>query len=117
MADRVGDEEFMKSFSLNVRPLVVLLDRGYMMRMLDDEVPPKYITFLALLLKRPFDELGTELLVSVCNQIALLSQAEFQREGLLAAGALLPLIEALRSDNDVLLLENGSTADTISSGG
>ena len=50
-----------------VCPLVVLRDRGYMMRMLDDEVPPKYITFLAQLLKRPFDELGTELGTEPCR--------------------------------------------------
>ncbi len=116
MADRVGDADFMASFTMNVRPLVVLLDRGYMHRMLDDEVPPKYVLFLSQLLTRPFDELGTELLVSVCNQIALLSQSEFQRQALLNSGALLPLIESLRSDNDVLLLAVGKALINLSSG-
>ena len=55
----------MKSFTLNKRPLTTLLERGYMQRLLENEVPPKYVTFLALMINRPFAETGTELLARV----------------------------------------------------
>ena len=41
LADKVGDEEFMQSFTMNKRPLLVLLERGFLQRTLEDEVPPK----------------------------------------------------------------------------
>ena len=86
-------------------------------------MPPKYIAFLSEMLNRPFEDTGTELLVALCNQVALISQVplapppppsahtfhcghqvEFQREKLMDSHVLLPLIELLRSDHDVLLL-------------
>ena len=71
--------------------------QGYIQRTLEDETPPKYISFLATMLRRPFEEMGTELMVSVCNQIALMSQNDSHREKLLAEHVLEPLIESLRS--------------------
>ena len=35
------------------------------------------------MLLRPFEETGTELLVALCNQIALMSQIEMNREKLI----------------------------------
>ena len=59
LADKVGDPEFMQSFTMNKRPLLVLLERGFLQRSLEDEVPPKYIKFLTQMLHRPFEETGT----------------------------------------------------------
>jgi hypothetical protein len=92
------------TFRCNKRPLLVLLERGFIQRTLEDEMPPKYIAFLSEMLNRPFEDTGTELLVALCNQVALISQVEFQREKLMDSHVLLPLIELLRSDHDVLLL-------------
>lgn len=116
LGDKVSDQEFMQSFTMNKRPLLVLLERGYMQRVLEDEHPPKYIPFLALMLQRPFEETGTELLVAICTQIALMSQIEMNREKLLAEQVLLPLIELLRSDDDVLLLAVAKALINLSSG-
>lgn len=66
--ERVMDDEFMNSFTMNKRPLIVLLDRGYIQRTLEDETPPKYIHFLSRMLLRPLEDTGTELLVSLCTQ-------------------------------------------------
>ena len=44
---QVNDAEFMQSFTMNKRPLLVLLERGFLQRSLEDEVPPRYIPFLA----------------------------------------------------------------------
>mmetsp|Transcript_22053 Transcript_22053/g.46701 ORF Transcript_22053/g.46701 Transcript_22053/m.46701 type:complete len:809 (-) Transcript_22053:456-2882(-) len=116
LGDKVADHEFMQAFTMNKRPLLVLLERGYIQRTLEDEHPPKYIPFLALMLQRPFEETGTELLVAVCTQIALMSQIEMNREKLLAEHVLLPLIELLRSDDDVLLLAVAKALINLSSG-
>ena len=59
-------------------PLLVLLERGFIQRTLEDEMPPKYITFLSEMLNRPFEDTGTELLVALCNQVALISQVSPQ---------------------------------------
>ena len=37
----------MQSFTMNKRPLLVLLERGFLQRSLEDEVPPRYTPFLA----------------------------------------------------------------------
>ena len=116
LADKVNDQEFMQSFTMNKRPLLVLLERGFLQRSLEDEVPPRYIPFLAQMLLRPFEETGTELLVALCNQIALMSQIEMNREKLIAEHVLLPLIELLRSDDDVLLLSVAKALVNLSSG-
>jgi len=116
LGDKVSDQEFMQSFTMNKRPLLVLLERGYIQRTLEEEHPPKYIPFLALMLQRPFEETGTELLVAICTQIALMSQIEMNREKLLAEHVLLPLIELLRSDDDVLLLAVAKALINLSSG-
>ena len=42
LADKVGDADFMSSFDMNKRPMLVLLERGYIQRSLEEEVPPKY---------------------------------------------------------------------------
>ena len=120
------------------------------------------------MLNRPFEDTGTELLVALCNQVALISQAadtihvyvfvykhvaqqhavhamhtssqsdlhmhahrpphrlpstprtarqvEFQREKLMSSHVLLPLIELLRSDHDVLLLAVAKALINLSSG-
>ena len=116
LADKVNDAEFMQSFSMNKRPLLVLLERGFLQRSLEDEVPPRYIPFLAQMLLRPFEETGTELLVALCNQIALMSQIEMNREKLMKEQVLLPLIELLRSDDDVLLLSVAKALVNLTSG-
>ena len=116
LADKVGDADFMSSFDMNKRPMLVLLERGYIQRSLEEEVPPKYVPFLAQMLSRPFETVGPELLVAICNQIALMSQVDFQREKLMAAHVLLPLIELLRSDHDVLLLSVAKALINLSSG-
>ena len=74
LGDRVTDVDFMAAFRCNKRPLLVLLERGFIQRTLEDEMPPKYITFLSEMLNRPFEDTGTELLVALCNQVALISQ-------------------------------------------
>ena len=104
LADRVADEDFMRIATMNRRPLVVLIESGYMRRLLESESPPKYVPFLAEMLKRPFPNSGPELLTAVCHQVAMYSTASDFRDAMLEAGVLLPLIEALRSENDVLLL-------------
>jgi len=114
-ADKVNDPEFMQSFTMNKRPLLVLLERGFLQRSLEDEVPPRYIPFLSQMLLRPFEETGTELLVALCNQIALMSQIEMNRTFLIKEGVLLPLIELLRSDDDVLLLSVAKALVNLSS--
>ena len=43
LADKVGDPEFMQSFTMNKRPLLVLLEQGFLQRCLQEESPPKYI--------------------------------------------------------------------------
>ena len=116
LGDRVTDVDFMASFRCNKRPLLVLLERGFIQRTLEDEMPPKYITFLSEMLNRPFEDTGTELLVALCNQVALISQVEFQREKLMSSHVLLPLIELLRSDHDVLLLAVAKALINLSSG-
>jgi hypothetical protein len=116
LADMFGDADFMQSFTMNKRPLLVLLERGFLQRTLDEEVPPKYISFLAQMLSRPFEETGTELLVALCNQIALMSQIEMNRDQLIKANVLLPLIELLRSEDDVLLLAVAKALVNLSSG-
>ena len=45
----------------------------------EGEQPPRYIQFLSQMLLRPFEETGTELLVALCNQIALMSQVRSTR--------------------------------------
>jgi len=112
----VTDVDFMASFRCNKRPLLVLLERGFIQRTLEDEMPPKYVTFLSEMLNRPFEDTGTELLVALCNQVALISQVEFQREKLMSSHVLLPLIELLRSDHDVLLLAVAKALINLSSG-
>ena len=67
LADKVSDTDFMQSFTMNKRPLLVLLECGFFQRSLEEEVPPRYIPFLAKMLLRPFEETGTELLVSLCK--------------------------------------------------
>jgi len=116
LGDRVVDVDFMAAFRCNKRPLLVLLERGFIQRTLEDEMPPKYITFLSEMLNRPFEDTGTELLVALCNQVALISQVEFQREKLMSSHVLLPLIELLRSDHDVLLLAVAKALINLSSG-
>ena len=116
LGDRVTDVDFMAAFRCNKRPLLVLLERGFIQRTLEDEMPPKYITFLSEMLNRPFEDTGTELLVALCNQVALISQVEFQREKLMSSHVLLPLIELLRSDHDVLLLAVAKALINLSSG-
>ena len=106
----------MQAFTMNKRPLLVLLERGFLQRSLEDEMPPRYIPFLAQMLLCPFEETGTELLVALCNQIALMSQIEMNREKLLKEHVLLPLIELLRSDDDVLLLSVAKALVNLSSG-
>jgi len=56
------------------------------------------------------------LLVALCNQIALMSQIEMNREKLIKEQVLLPLIELLRSDDDVLLLSVAKALVNLSSG-
>jgi hypothetical protein len=90
------------------------------------------------MLLRPFEETGTELLVALCNQIAVMSQIEMNREKLIkeqvrtffewdggeivpnsahvCTQVLLPLIELLRSDDDVLLLSVAKALVNLSSG-
>ena len=116
LAEKVSDTEFMQSFTMNKRPLLVLLERGYMQRSLESEQPPRYVQFLSQMLLRPFEETGTELLVALCNQIALMSQIEMNREKLIKEHVLLPLIELLRSDDDVLLLSVAKALVNLSSG-
>jgi len=116
LADKVNDSEFMQSFTMNKRPLLVLLERSFLQRSLEDESPPRYIPFLSQMLLRPFEETGTELLVALCNQIALMSQIEMNRERLIKEQVLLPLIELLRSDDDVLLLAVAKALVNLSSG-
>jgi len=116
LADKVSDDEFMRSFTMNKRPLLVLLERGFLQRTLEDEVPPKYIRFLSQMLHRDFSETGTELLIALCNQIALMSQIEMNREKLIDEHVLLPMIELLRSDDDVLLLSVAKALVNLSSG-
>ena len=94
----------------------MLLERGFLQRSLEDEQPPKYIKFLSQMLNRPFEETGTELLVALCNQIAIMSQIEMGRERLIKEQVLLPLIELLRSDDDVLLLSVAKALVNLSSG-
>ena len=115
-SEKVNDPEFMQSFTMNKRPLLVLLERGYLQRSLEEEQPPRYIPFLAQMLLRPFEETGTELLVALCNQIALMSQIEMNREKLIKEQVLLPLIELLRSDDDVILLSVAKALVNLSSG-
>lgn len=79
LGDKISDPEFVEAFSMNMRPLLVLLERGFIQRTLEDEQPPKYIPFLAMMLKRNVKETGNELLVVVCTQIALMSQVRLSR--------------------------------------
>ena len=116
LSDKVNDADFMQSFTMNKRPLLALLERGFLQRTLEDEQPPKFISFLSQMLLRPFEETGTELLVALCNQIALISQIEMNREKLIGEKVLLPLIELLRSDDDVLLLSVAKALVNLSSG-
>ncbi|KAL3912414.1 MAG: hypothetical protein SGPRY_008345 [Prymnesium sp.] len=111
LGDKISDPEFVEAFSMNMRPLLVLLERGFIQRTLEDEQPPKYIPFLAMMLKRNVKETGNELLVVVCTQIALMSQIEMNREKLLHAEVLNPLIELLNSEDDALInLSSGNMA-------
>lgn len=116
IGDKITDPEFIRSFTLNQRPLVTLLERGYMQRHLENEVPPKYILFLAQMLQRPMGEMKPEVMSAVCNQVALQAAVEQQREMLISEGALLPLIEALRSNHDVILLGVVKALINLSSG-
>jgi len=116
LAEKVGDPDFMQSCTMNKRPLLVLLERGFLQRTLEDEQPPKYLSFLAHMLLRPFDETGPELLVALCNQIALMSQIEMNRDQLIKEKVLFQLIELLRSDDDVLLLSVTKALVNLSSG-
>ncbi|KOO25498.1 arm repeat protein [Chrysochromulina tobinii] len=116
LADKVGDPEFMQSFTMNKRPLLVLLEQGFLQRCLQEESPPKYIKFLADMINRPFEETGTELLVTLCNQIAMMSQIEFDKVQLIKEHVMLPLIELLRSDDDHLLLAVVKALVNLSSG-
>lgn len=116
LADKVGDPEFMQSFTMNKRPLLVLMEQGFLQRCLQEESPHKYIKFLADMLSRPFEETGTELLVQLCNQIAMMSQIEYDRVMLIKEHVLLPLIELLRSDDDHLLLAVAKALVNLSSG-
>jgi hypothetical protein len=53
LADKVNDSEFMQSFTMNKRPLLVLLERSFLQRSLEDESPPRYIPFLSQMVPRP----------------------------------------------------------------
>jgi len=116
LADKVGDPDFMQSFTMNKRPLLVLMEQGFLQRCLQEESPLKYIKFLADMLNRPFEETGTELLVQLCNQIAMMGQIEYDRVQLIKEHVLLPLIELLRSDDDHLLLAVAKALVNLSSG-
>lgn len=102
MGDKVNDDKLMANCTLNESVCVTLLKSGYLQRMLDEEVPPKFTMLLIKLLKRPHTR--QELLVEVCNQIALVSIKEHKRAEIVQARAVVPLIELLRSDDEVLLL-------------
>jgi len=93
----------------------VLLERGFLQPSLEAEVPPKYLSFLSQMLRRPFEETGPELLVALCNQIALMSQIEMNRDQLIKDKVLVPLIDLLRSDDDVLLLSVAKALVNLSS--
>jgi len=58
LAEKVSDPDFMQSCTMNKRPLLVLLERGFLQRSLEAEVPPKYLSFLSQMLRRPFEETG-----------------------------------------------------------
>jgi len=115
LAEKVSDPDFMQSCTMNKRPLLVLLERGFLQRSLEAEVPPKYLSFLSQMLRRPFEETGPELLVALCNQIALMSQIEMNRDQLIKDKVLVPLIDFLRSDDDVLLLSVAKALVNLSS--
>jgi len=68
------------------------------------------------MLNRPLEDNGSELLVALCNQVALMSQIEMNRDKLIKDGVLNQLIECLRSDDDVLLLSVTKALVNLSSG-
>ena len=49
--DKVADADFMATFRCNKRPLLVLLERGFIQRTLEEEMPPKYIPFLSAMVR------------------------------------------------------------------
>ena len=120
LADKVNDPQFMQSFTMNKRPLLVLLERGFLQRTLEEEAggesQAKYVEFLAQMLQRPFEETGTELLVAICNQIALMSQIDMNRQKLIGHHVLIQLIELLQAHDDVLLLAVAKALVNLSSG-
>ena len=51
LGDKVADADFMATFRCNKRPLLVLLERGFIQRTLEEEMPPKYIPFLSAMVR------------------------------------------------------------------
>ena len=116
LADKVNDPQFMQSFTMNKRPLLVLLERGFLQRTLEEaggESQAKYVEFLAQMLQALRGG-GTELLVAICSQIALMSQIDMNRQKLIGTTSI-QLIELLEHD-DVLLLAVAKALVNLSSG-